>query len=86
VSDRPASEHGTGELERGLGAGYLYAESHRDDRGRLKALARARSASEVTASLDAEEMAGEIEDRHQYWSGFAHGVAKFLVEDARVLE
>jgi hypothetical protein len=86
VSEEPDSRRGEAALERGLEAGYRYAESHREDRGLLKTLARARSAPEVTASLDDADAAGEVGDPHQFWSGFAHGVAKFLVEDARVLE
>jgi hypothetical protein len=77
---------GTRALERGLEAGYSYARLHREDRERLKALARAQSAGDVTASLDDADTPGEVGDPRQFWSGFVHGVAKFLVEDARVLE
>ena len=81
-----SNEPDAGSLERGLAAGYRYARSHTGDRARLKALARARSVSDVTASLDTADVAGEVGDPHTFWSGFAHGVAKFLVEDASGLE
>jgi hypothetical protein len=86
LSEPVSDDHGSEALERGLEAGYRYAESHREDRGRLKTLARARSVSDVRAGLDSADIAGEVGDPHKFWSGFAHGVAKFLVEDARVLE
>jgi hypothetical protein len=70
-----------GSLERGLAAGYRYAQVHRDDRAQLKTVARARSVADVTASVNAADIGEEVGEPHAFWSGFAHGVAKFLLED-----
>jgi len=61
--------------------GYGYAEKHRGNRVRLGRIARARSASEVTANVDPAEIAADgIADPVAFWSGFAHGVRSYLLE------
>jgi hypothetical protein len=71
-------------IEKGMTLGYGYAEKHRHDRTSLGRIARARSASEVTANVDPAEIAADgIADPIAYWSGFAHGVRWYLLEGAR---
>jgi hypothetical protein len=73
-------------IERGIALGYGYAERHKDDRLSLKGIARARSAADVTANLDVAEAApGGIADPVAFWSGFAHGVARYLLEEGHAL-
>jgi hypothetical protein len=80
------SEDRSSSIEEAMTLGYGYAEKHRDDRVSLGRIARARSATEVTASLDPAEIAAdEIIDPVAFWSGFAHGVRWYLLEEARVL-
>jgi hypothetical protein len=77
------SEHESSSLEQGLTLGYAYAESHLDDRPHLRRIVRARSAPEVTANLDPAEIAPPgLASQVAFWSGFAHGVRRYLVEDA----
>ena len=73
-------------IEQAVSVGYGYAEKHRDDRLSLGRIARARSASEVTANVDPGEIAvdGTI-DPVAFWSGFAHGVGWYLLEQAHIL-
>ena len=77
------SEHGASSLEKGLALGYGYAESHRDDRDSLRRIVRARSAPEVTANVDPAEIAADASAAPvAFWSGFAHGVRRYLVDEA----
>jgi hypothetical protein len=68
--------------ERGLIFGHAYATRYEGDRAKLRPIVRAKTADEVSANVDSTvaEPAG-IEDPVAFWSGFAHGVAAFLVED-----
>lgn len=78
--DRPSS------IEEGLTLGYGYAEKHRDDRLTLRRIATARSASEVAAAVDQAEIAADgIADQAAFWSGFAHGVKRHLVDEMQVI-
>jgi hypothetical protein len=73
-------------IEEGLTLGYGYAEKHRDDRMTLGRIARARSAPEVAANVDPAEIAVDgIADQVAFWSGFAHGVKRYLVEELHAL-
>jgi hypothetical protein len=80
------SEDRSSSIEKAMTLGYGYAEKHQHDRLSLGRIARARSASEVTASVDPTEIAadGSI-DPIAFWSGFAHGVRWYLLEEAHVL-
>jgi hypothetical protein len=69
-------------LEQGLALGFDYAvDRGSKERLRLGKIARARSADEVRANLDASDTppAG-LADPVAFWSGFAHGVARYLLE------
>jgi hypothetical protein len=75
------SEHESSSIERGMTLGRGYAEKHREDRRSLGLIAKAQSASEVTANVDPTEIAAEgITDPVAFWSGFAHGVRWYLLE------
>jgi hypothetical protein len=76
----------SGELtsrEQGLMLGHTYAFRHAGDRPKLRPIVMSRTADEVKANVDSTvtEPAG-LESPVAFWSGFAHGVAAFLVEDA----
>jgi hypothetical protein len=78
--DRPSP------IEEGLTLGYSYAEKHRDDRLTLRRIVSARSAPEVAANVDpAETPADGSADDVAFWSGFAHGVKRYLVDEMHVL-
>ena len=70
-------------LSLGLEAGLGYASENGGDRRLLGRIVRAHTADEVAAVLgvDAGEPDG-VDDRVAYWSGFAHGVRRFLQETA----
>ena len=69
--------------ERGLILGHSYASRCGGDHAKLRPIVRAKTADEVRANVDSTliEPAG-IDDPVAFWSGFAHGVAAFLVEEA----
>jgi hypothetical protein len=70
-------------LQRGLEAGYRFAEAHPEDRSKLRTIARARSASDVAAAVDAADLElAEDDNRVAFCSSFAHGIAKFLIESS----
>jgi hypothetical protein len=76
----------TPSIEEAVTLGYGYAERHRHERRSLGRIARARSASEVTANVDPADIAADgIADPVPFWSGFAHGVRWYLLEEAHVL-
>ena len=78
--DNPSS------IEEGLTLGYGYAERHRDDRQTLGRIARARSASEVAATVGPAEIPAEtIADHVALWCGFSNGVKRYLVDEMHVL-
>ena len=80
TEDRPPS------IEEGLTLGYGYAEKHRDDRLTLGRIARARSAPEVAANVDPAKIPADgIADQVAFWSGFASGVKRYLVDEMHVL-
>jgi hypothetical protein len=68
--------------ERGLIVGHAYASRYEGDRATLRPIVMARKADEVKANVDSTviEPAG-LENSVAFWSGFAHGVAAFLVEE-----
>ena len=68
--------------ERGLMKGHTYATRHEGDRVKLRSIVMARTADEVRANVQPTviEPAG-LDSPVAFWSGFAHGVAAFLVED-----
>jgi hypothetical protein len=76
------SEDRTAPIENGMNLGYGYAERRRNDRLSLGRIAKARSASEVTANVDPAEIAADgIADSAAFWSGFAHGVSLYLLDE-----
>jgi hypothetical protein len=77
------SEDRSSSIEKAIAVGYAYAEEHRHDRLRLGRIARAQSASEVTANLDPGEIATDGSGNSvAFWSGFAHGVGWKLLNEA----
>jgi hypothetical protein len=70
-------------LSLGLEDGLRFAAENRDDRRRLGRIVRAHTAAEVAeiASAGIVEPDG-IDDASAYWSGFAHGVGRFLQHEA----
>jgi hypothetical protein len=68
--------------ERGLLVGHAYAARYEGDRAKLRPIVMARTADAVRANVDsaAIDRAGH-DDSVAFWSGFAHGVAAFLVEE-----
>jgi hypothetical protein len=70
-------------IEKAIAVGYAYAVKHRHDRLRLGRIARAQSASEVTANLDPGDIATDgTVNSVASWSGFAHGVGWHLLNEA----
>jgi len=69
-------------LNLGLEAGLKYATENPGDRRRLGRIVRAHSGADVAAIVagSIDEPNG-IDDRIAYWSGFAHGVRRFLQEN-----
>jgi len=68
--------------EQGLIAGHAYASRYRGDRAKLRPIVAARTANEVKANVDSTIIAPcALDSPVAFWSGFAHGVAAFLVED-----
>jgi hypothetical protein len=69
-------------LNRGLEAGLRYATENPGDRRRLGRIVRAHTAADVVAIVagSVDECDG-INDPSAYWSGFAHGVRRFLQEN-----
>jgi len=73
--------------ERGLILGHSYAASFDGDPRKLTLIAKAKSAADVEANVDAALLRpGEIEDDVAFWSGFSHGVKAFLVEQGTPLD
>jgi hypothetical protein len=68
--------------ERGLIVGHAYASRHHGDRVKLRPIVMARTADEVRTNVDSTviERPG-LDNSVAFWSGFAHGVAAFLVEE-----
>jgi hypothetical protein len=68
--------------EQGLIIGHAYASRYEGDRTKLRPIVMARTADEVRTNVDSTviEPAG-LESSVAFWSGFAHGVAAFLVEE-----
>jgi len=80
------SDDSPSSIEEGLTLGYGYAEKHRDDRLTLGRIARAQSAPEVAANVNPAEIpADPTADHVAFWSGFAHGVKRYLVDEMHVL-
>jgi hypothetical protein len=80
------SEDRSSPIEKALTLGYDYAEKHQEDRLRLGLIARAQSAPEVTANVDPAEISADgIAKPVAFWSGFAHGVRWYLLEEAHTV-
>ena len=80
------SDDSPSSIEEGLTLGYGYAEKHRDDRQNLGRIARAHSAPEVAANVEPAEIPADgIADHVAFWSGFAHGVKRYLVDEMHAL-
>ena len=78
MSQQPTSR------ERGLTVGHAYAARFEGDRARLRLIVTARTADQVRANVDSTAIEpAALEDSVAFWSGFAHGVKTFLVEDGR---
>jgi hypothetical protein len=74
-------------LTRGLKDGASYANAHLADWERLGRIARAHTAAEVVAILDATfEQPEGVDDLVAYWSGFNHGVQRVVREAAGTLK
>jgi hypothetical protein len=73
-------------LEQGLAAGYAYATKRGEaDRLSLGRIARAHSAVDVRANVAENEIAPmEATRPTSFWSGFAHGVGRYLFEQAQL--
>jgi hypothetical protein len=79
-------EERSGWLELGMTAGYAYATKRSEaDRLRLGRIARAHSAADVKANVAPSEIT-QIEATRptSFWSGFAHGVGRYLFEQAQL--
>jgi hypothetical protein len=73
-------------LDVGLEAGLSYATENPGDRRRLGRIARAHTAADVAAIVgEGRAEPTGISDRAAYWSGFAHGVRRFLQENTDTL-
>jgi hypothetical protein len=79
-------EERSGWLEHGMTAGYAYATKRGEaDRLRLGRIARAHSAADVKANIVQSELTRmEATRPTPFWSGFAHGVGRYLSEQARL--
>lgn len=73
-------------LEQGLQLGFAYAtECGLDDRLRLGRIARAHTPEDVKANLGGSEtLPVHAADPVAFWSGFAHGVARYLSEQGQL--
>ena len=66
-------------LDVGIEDGLRYAAENAADRGRLGRIVRSHGASDVAALVDGDMVPPDgIDDIVAYWSGFAHGVGRFL--------
>jgi hypothetical protein len=73
-------------LEQGLRAGYSYASTYNGDPVKLRNIARAHTAADVAANIDPALIEPDgISDAVAFWSGFAHGVARFLIDERTAL-
>jgi hypothetical protein len=78
VGGKPATS-----LSRGLEDGASYANAHLTDWARLGRIARARSAAEVLAIVEASfGQPDGVDAPVAYWSGFAHGVQRVVSSTA----
>ncbi len=73
-------------MEQGLLAGREYAGRTGGDHAKLRPVVRSRNAEETRAAIDWNLM-GPIDEPQPvaFWSGFAHGVREFLVDEAATL-
>lgn len=74
-------------LNLGLEDGIRYATTNPGDRRHLGRIVRAHAAAEV-AEIVSDRIAapGGVDDATAYWSGFAHGVRRFLQDEAHAPE
>ena len=79
-------EERPGWLELGMAAGYSYATKRGEaDRRCLGRIARAHSAAQVKANVAQTEITQmETARPTSFWSGFAHGVGRYLFEQAQL--
>jgi len=81
VTDSPHSSHTA--LDQGLEDGVNWSKAHLADRARLGHIVRAHTAAEVVANLDPTfQMRDGVADSVAYWSGFAHGVQRVVMDTA----
>jgi hypothetical protein len=81
LSDLPAQEgvQPATSLSRGLEDGANYANAHLADWARLGRIARAHTAAEVVAIVEASfGQPDDVDAPVAYWSGFAHGVQRVV--------
>jgi hypothetical protein len=73
-------------VDGGLELGYAFAAEHPGEHDRLVAIARAHAVSDVVDAVgsDAYRAAAES-DPAGFWSGFAHGVRRYLLEQRHTL-
>jgi hypothetical protein len=70
-------------LSLGLEDGLRFATENRDDRRHLGRIVRAHTAAEVAEIVSGRIVQRDgIDDAIAYWSGFAHGVGRFLQAEA----
>ena len=79
-------EESSGCLELGMTVGYAYATKRGEaDRLRLGRIARAHSAADVKANVVQHEITQmDATPPTSFWSGFAHGVGRYLFEQAQL--
>lgn len=68
-------------LDLGLEAGLRWATENPGDRRRLGRIVRAHTAADVAAIVAGNVSEPQRIDRAAFWSGFAHGVSRFLREN-----
>jgi hypothetical protein len=70
-------------LSLGLEDGLRFASENASDRSHLGRVVRAHTAAEVAEVVSGRVVQPDgIDDEVAYWSGFAHGVGRFLQEEA----
>ena len=69
-------------LNLGLEDGLRFASENRDDRRHLGRIVRAHTAAEVEEIVSGRIVQPDVIDAAAYWSGFAHGVGRFLQAEA----
>jgi len=73
-------------MDKGMLAGQEYAIRTGGDHAKLRPVVKSWSAAEIHSAVD-WDLIGPIEKEQpvEFWSGFAHGVRQFLVDEAATL-